>query len=83
MSAFYLDILKDRLYCSGTESPPRRAAQTVLHEILDGLLRLMTPVLSFTAAESWESLYRLAEWPLDQSVHFVQFPPAEKATVMH
>ncbi len=75
MSAFYLDILKDRLYCSGTESLPRRAAQTVLHEILDGLLRLMTPVLSFTAAESWESLYDLAaDAPLDQSVFFVEFP---------
>ncbi|MFH2122832.1 MAG: isoleucine--tRNA ligase [Pseudomonadota bacterium] len=75
MSAFYLDILKDRLYCSGTKSLPRRAAQTVLHEILDGLLRLMTPVLSFTAAESWESLYNLApDAPLDQSVFFVEFP---------
>ncbi|MDD3815727.1 MAG: isoleucine--tRNA ligase [Desulfocapsaceae bacterium] len=76
MSAFYLDILKDRLYCSGTESLSRRAAQTVLHEILDGLLRLMTPVLSFTAAESWESLYNLApDAPLEQSVFFVEFPP--------
>jgi isoleucyl-tRNA synthetase len=76
MSAFYLDILKDRLYCSGTNSRPRRAAQTVLHEILDGLLRLMTPVLSFTAAESWEALYHLApDAPLDQSVFFVEFPP--------
>jgi isoleucyl-tRNA synthetase len=76
MSAFYLDILKDRLYCSGPNSLPRRAAQTVLHEILDGLLRLMTPVLSFTAAESWESLYRLApDAPLDQSVFFGEFPP--------
>ncbi len=76
MSAFYLDILKDRLYCSGTDSCSRRAAQTVLHEILDGLLRLMTPVLSFTAAESWEALYHLApDAPLDQSVFFVEFPP--------
>ncbi|MBU0664562.1 MAG: isoleucine--tRNA ligase [Proteobacteria bacterium] len=75
MSAFYLDILKDRLYCSATKSLARRAAQTVLHEILDGLLRLMTPVLSFTAAESWESLYNLApDAPLDQSVFFVEFP---------
>ncbi len=78
MSAFYLDILKDRLYCSGKVSLPRRAAQTVLHEILDGLLRLMTPVLSFTATESWESLYRLApDAPLDQGVFFVDFPPRQ------
>jgi isoleucyl-tRNA synthetase len=75
MSAFYLDILKDRLYCSGTQSVERRAAQTVLYEILDGLLRLMTPVLSFTAAEAWESLHGLApEAPLDQGVFFVEFP---------
>jgi isoleucyl-tRNA synthetase len=75
MSAFYLDILKDRLYCSGPQSLARRAAQTVLHEILDGLLRLMTPVLSFTAAEAWESLHGLApDAPLDQGVFFVQFP---------
>ncbi|KAF0189667.1 MAG: Isoleucyl-tRNA [Desulfobulbaceae bacterium] len=76
MSAFYLDILKDRLYCSGAQSLARRAAQTVLHEILDGLLRLMTPVLSFTAAEAWESLHGLApDVPLDQGVFFVEFPP--------
>lgn len=76
MSAFYLDILKDRLYCSGKESLPRRAAQTVLHTILDGLLRLMTPVLSFTAAEAWESLYGLApDAPLAQGVFFTEFPP--------
>jgi len=79
MSAFYLDILKDRLYCSGKGSPLRRAAQTVLHEILDGLLRLMTPVLSFTAAESWESLYGLApDAPLEQSIFFVDFPPLQQ-----
>jgi isoleucyl-tRNA synthetase len=76
MSAFYLDILKDRLYCSGTQSRGRRAAQTVLHAILDGLLRLMTPVLSFTAAEAWESLYGLApDAPLARSVFFAEFPP--------
>ena len=61
MSAFYLDIIKDRLYTPPAPiRMPRRAAQTVLYEILDGLLRLMSPVLSFTAAEAWESLYRLA-----------------------
>jgi len=76
MSAFYLDILKDRLYCSGKESRGRRAAQTVLHAILDGLLRLMAPVLSFTAAEAWESLYGLAsDAPLARSVFFADFPP--------
>ncbi len=56
MSAFYLDILKDRLYTEAPASRARRAAQTVFYEIAHGLLRLMMPVLSFTAAEAWEHL---------------------------
>jgi isoleucyl-tRNA synthetase len=56
MSSLYLDVLKDRLYTSLPDAPERRAAQTVLYETVDGLLRLMTPVLSFTAAEAWEHL---------------------------
>ena len=53
MSAFYLDILKDRLYTELEDSLERRSAQTVLYEVLDGLIRLMSPVLTFTAAEVW------------------------------
>jgi len=53
MSAFYLDILKDRLYCEKKDGVPRRSAQTVLWRILDGMVRLMAPVLSFTAEEVW------------------------------
>jgi isoleucyl-tRNA synthetase len=56
MSAFYLDIIKDRLYTSLPASQARKAAQTVLYDILSGLLRLMAPVMSFTAAEAWEHL---------------------------
>ncbi len=56
MSAFYLDIIKDRLYTALPDSPERKAAQTVLYDILSGLLRLMAPVMSFTAAEAWEHL---------------------------
>jgi len=75
MSAFYLDIIKDRLYTAGTDSAQRRAAQTVLHEILDGLLRLMSPILSFTAQEAWESLYNHDDsTPLTESVFFAEFP---------
>ena len=51
LSSFYLDILKDRLYTSGAGSPARRSAQTALHQILTVLLRLMAPILSFTAEE--------------------------------
>ncbi|NMA69698.1 MAG: class I tRNA ligase family protein, partial [Desulfitobacterium sp.] len=53
MSAIYLDIVKDRLYVEGKTSPERRATQTVLYEILHGLVRLMAPVLTFTADEIW------------------------------
>jgi isoleucyl-tRNA synthetase len=56
MSALYLDIIKDRLYTAAPASVARRSAQTVLYDILDGLLRLMAPIMSFTAAESWEYL---------------------------
>lgn len=56
MSAFYLDILKDRLYTELDTSLERRAAQSVLYEILDGLIRLLSPILSFTASEVWQHL---------------------------
>src|SRR2546425_8877208 len=53
LSAFYLDVRKDRLYCERADGPERRATQTVLHAILDVLVRLMAPVLSFTAEDVW------------------------------
>lgn len=56
MSAFYLDILKDRLYTSKKDSKERRAAQTVMTDILIAFTKMMTPVLSFTAEEIWQML---------------------------
>jgi isoleucyl-tRNA synthetase len=53
LSAQYLDIVKDRLYCDGTRSKSRRAAQTTLYRVLDVLVHLMAPILSFTAEEIW------------------------------
>lgn len=53
LSALYLDIVKDRLYCSRADSRARRGAQTALREILDTLVRLMAPILSFSAEEIW------------------------------
>jgi len=74
LSAFYLDILKDRLYTSAAGSKARRSAQTVLYEILSTLLRLMAPILSFTSEEAW--------WHLPghsgESVHMERLPD-EKA----
>ena len=55
LGAFYLDILKDRLYTCAADSKPRRSAQQALHHITQALVRLMAPVLSFTAEEVWQS----------------------------
>jgi isoleucyl-tRNA synthetase len=56
LGAFYLDILKDRLYTSGENSPARRAAQSALWHILQSVTRLMVPILSFTAEEIWTTI---------------------------
>lgn len=56
MSSFYLDIVKDRLYCEDKNSLERRSAQTVLTEVLRVLVRIISPVLSFTADEIWERI---------------------------
>jgi len=53
MSALYLDIIKDRLYTMAAASRERRAAQTVLYEVLYALVRLMAPILAFTSEEIW------------------------------
>jgi isoleucyl-tRNA synthetase len=74
LSAVYFDILKDRLYTSATRSHARRSAQTALYRMLDALVRLMAPVLSFTAEEVWTHMGRT------ESVHTAYFPePAELA----
>ncbi len=54
LGAFYLDVLKDRLYTTGPKSLARRSAQTALHQITHAMLRWMAPFLSFTAEEAWK-----------------------------
>jgi isoleucyl-tRNA synthetase len=56
LSAFYLDVLKDRLYVLAPDDPARRGAQTVLHRVLESLVMLMAPILSFTAEEIWQQM---------------------------
>ena len=53
MSNFYLDIIKDRLYCEARDGLLRRSAQTAIWHILDAMTRLLAPILSFTAEEIW------------------------------
>lgn len=56
MSNFYLDVIKDRLYCEDKASLLRRSAQTVMYEILDALVRMISPILCFTADEIWKAM---------------------------
>ncbi|NYV27543.1 isoleucine--tRNA ligase [Streptobacillus felis] len=74
MSSFYLDIIKDRLYCEYKTSVERRSAQTVLVDILDVLVRVISPVLSFTAEEIWE---RLDYEGKEESVHLASWVQAK------
>ena len=56
MSSLYLDIIKDRLYTEKADSTLRRAAQTTMYYILDALVKILTPMISFTAEEVWKSM---------------------------
>ena len=56
MSSFYLDIIKDRLYTEKADSVARRAAQTTMYYILDALVKILTPMISFTAEEIWSAM---------------------------
>jgi isoleucyl-tRNA synthetase len=75
LSSFYLDILKDRLYVSPPKSRLRRSAQTAMWEILETLVRLMAPILSFTADELWQYLGKTGR---GSSVHTELFLPVRK-----
>src|SRR5439155_14096253 len=76
LSAFYLDVRKDRLYCERADGPERRATQTALHSILDVLVRLMAPVLSFTAEDVWTHMSRAGR---PESVFLARLAPPPDA----
>src|SRR5690606_19038137 len=77
MGGFYLDALKDRLYCEGPASLERRSAQTALFDILVTLTKLIAPVLAYTADEIWQHLPEAARE--QESVHLTTWaePPVE------
>ena len=54
MGSFYLDIIKDRQYTMATDSVGRRSSQTAIYYIINALVKLIAPILSFTAEEIWE-----------------------------
>jgi len=68
LSSVYFDIIKDRLYTSAAKSKQRRAAQTALYRLLDALVRLLAPIMSFTSEEVWTHMNRQG------SVHTAYFP---------
>ncbi len=70
LGGFYLDILKDRLYTSGETSHARRAAQSALYHITQAMMRLMAPILSFTADEIWQTLGMDAEATVFEDVWY-------------
>ncbi|HEY6946278.1 MAG TPA: class I tRNA ligase family protein, partial [Candidatus Acidoferrum sp.] len=75
LSAFYFDVLKDRLYTKAPKNRSRRSAQTVVWKIADALVRLAAPVLVFTAEEIWKYLPKVAGAP--ESVHMAVFAEPE------
>jgi isoleucyl-tRNA synthetase len=72
LSAFYFDVIKDRLYTYAPNSPGRRAAQTAMWRIGEALVRVLAPFMSFTSEEVWAYLPKLTNRPA--SVHMAQFP---------
>ena len=73
ISALYVDITKDRLYCDPANSPRRRATQAVMAQVFDALARLLAPILAFTADEAWQFAGRKT------SVHLETFPEPNPA----
>jgi isoleucyl-tRNA synthetase len=74
LSAFYFDVLKDRLYISAPNSHARRSAQTAIWRIGEALTRLLAPIVSFISEEVWKHLPKLET--REESVHLAMFPTA-------
>ena len=82
LGGFYLDILKDRLYTCGADSRARRSAQTALWHIAQSLVRIMAPILSFTAEEAWKTFPGNAEKSIFEEIwHTIPDPGLEPKTL--
>jgi isoleucyl-tRNA synthetase len=68
LSALYVDITKDRMYCDSANSPRRRATQAVMHACFDAVAKLLAPILAYTADEAWEFAGK------STSIHIETFP---------
>lgn len=75
LSSFYFDILKDRLYCDGADSPRRRSAQSAIWLILNAVTKLFAPILAFTCDEIWQSLpHRASDDPRNVLLNEMEKP---------
>jgi isoleucyl-tRNA synthetase len=79
LSSFYLDVLKDRLYADAKDSVSRRSAQTVLTAVLTALVRLVAPILAFTAEEIWQFTPEAIRGSA-RSVHLAGWPEVPEVT---
>jgi isoleucyl-tRNA synthetase len=77
LSAIYLDVRKDRLYCDAADGAPRRATQTALYDALRAVVLLAAPVMCFTADEIWGHMKRLPSDP--DNVHLAVWPKVTAA----
>jgi isoleucyl-tRNA synthetase len=75
LSAFYYDVLKDRLYTKAARNKSRRSAQTAIYKITSALVRIAAPILVFTCEEIWKYLPKSANET--ESVHIAEFPSEE------
>ncbi len=78
LSAFYLDVIKDRLYVEAAESEARRSAQTVMRALADAMVRLMAPILPFTSDEVWEFMPHPSP-DREPSVHLALLPEVDES----
>jgi isoleucyl-tRNA synthetase len=76
LSSFYFDVLKDRLYTFAPQSTGRRSAQTAVYRIASALVRLLAPIIVFTAEEVWKFFPRREGEP--ESIHMAVFPAPEE-----
>ena len=79
LSGFYLDVIKDRMYCDGAGWPSRRSGQSACRYILESLVKLVAPILPFTAEETWQRMHGrlgdgdLSDAEVERSVHLATF----------
>jgi isoleucyl-tRNA synthetase len=80
LSRFYLDVIKDRMYCDGADWPSRRSGQMACRHMLISLVKLLAPILPFTAEETWSKMRELGVIDDSRSIHRLTFdgPSADR-----